>query len=134
MKSTHGTLEKLCKIGDALEREIALYNQNARARKKRVAAALNELRKIVKKELRPFCNCQRITVITTAELDEFEAKMAIPCPVHGLSRLGILVTIAAYPSERDARDRRLEELVKQYQRRCIHLKKRGANEPRKTSL
>jgi hypothetical protein len=134
MKSKHGILEKLCTIARALEREIALYNQNTRARKKRVAAALNELTKIVKKELRPFCNCQQITVITTAELEEFEAKMAIPCPVHGLGRLGILVTIAAYPSERDSRDRRLEELVKQYQRRCIHLKKRGPNEPRKTSL
>jgi hypothetical protein len=134
MKSKNGTPEKLCAIAQALEREIALYNQNARARKKRVAAALDELTKIVKKELRPFCNCQRITVITTAELDEFEAKMAIPCPVHGLSRLGILVTIGAYPNEHDPRDRRLDELVKQYQRSCIHLKKRGANEPRKTSL
>jgi hypothetical protein len=128
MKSRDTTPEKLRAIIHALERETARCKQSARARKKRLELALHELTKIAKKELRPFCCCEQITVVTNYELDAFEAKMAIACPVHGLCRLGILVTIGAHPSERDPRDRRLEELVKEYQRRCIRLKRGGEDE------
>jgi hypothetical protein len=125
MKSRHSTLEKLCAIVHALEQQIALCKQNPRTRKKRVAATLYAIRKIVKNELGAFCNCQQITVVNNSELDAFEAKMAIPCPVHGASRLGILVTIGGYASDGDPRDQRLEELVKQYQRSCISQKRRS---------
>jgi|SRR5689334_3217282 hypothetical protein len=128
MKSKDVVAQKLCAIVNALEEEAFSSGQMARSRKKRVAAALRELMKIAKKELRPFCNCQQITVVNKAELDEFRAKMAISCPIHGQTRLGIIVTFGGYPSEGDPRDRQLEELVKDYRRRSFCIKKERHNE------
>jgi hypothetical protein len=123
MKSNDVTVKKLCSILDALEYEAISCKQNERGRKKRTAVIIHHLMKIVNKELRPFCNCQQITVVNKAEVDEFAAKMAIPCPIHGPMRLGIIVTVGGYPSEGDPRDRQLDELVKEYQRRSLTLRK-----------
>ena len=127
--ANNGSLQKLKAVAQALE--CASRNDDPATTKKRLAAMRDGIARIVKKELRPFCICEQITVVDKCKLANFEAKMAIPCPVHGPCRLGVIVAIRGYPDEGDPRDHRLHELVREYRRRCSALEKR--DEP-KTSL
>ena len=88
MKSRISTFENLRAIAEALEFEFDLYKQKATARKKRAVRVLDGLLKIVKRELKPFCNCRQITVVNKAELQQFAEEMAVSCPIHGPNRLG----------------------------------------------
>jgi hypothetical protein len=45
--------------------------------------------------------------------------MRISCPIHGPCRLGIILPVMGYPSDGDPRNRRLAELLREYQRRCV---------------
>jgi hypothetical protein len=119
-----GIIEKLRALAQGLECGSISNDQNATTRKKRLAAVRDDIARIVEKELRPFCICQQITVANSCELADFEAKMGIPCPVHGPCRLGIIVRVGCYLNDGDPRDRRLHELVQEYRRRCGALRKR----------
>lgn len=91
---------------------------NIAARKQRLRKVRDELSKIASKALQPYCNCQLTTLVTSSNIEEFSAKMAIPCPVHGPCRLGIIFAVGRHLSAGHPSDRRLHELVREYHLRC----------------
>jgi len=109
---------KLRSLIQGLESESILANHSPRDRKGRLLRIREEIARIIQKESRSVCNCQQITVAYSRFWEEFAAKMNIPCPIHGPSRLGVIVSFMGYPNNRPC-DRRLAELVRQYQRRCV---------------
>jgi hypothetical protein len=112
------TVAKLRSLLQGLESESILVNRTPRDRKQRVLKIREEITLITRREARCVCNCQQITVAESWFWEEFEAKMSIPCPIHGPCRLGIIVSIMGYPSDGDPRDQRLAELMREYRRRC----------------
>jgi hypothetical protein len=99
--------------------KLIFVNRTARDRKKRLLKLQEEIAQIARRQSRSICNCQQYTVAKSWFWEEFEAKMNIPCPIHGPCRLGIIVSFTGYPSEGDPRDRRLVELLRAYRRRCL---------------
>ena len=96
-----------------------LVNRTPRNRKQRVLKIREEITRITWREARSVCNCQQITMAESWFWEKFEAKMSIPCPIHGPCRLGIIVSVMGYPSDGDPRDQRLAELLREYRRRCV---------------
>jgi len=101
-----------------LESRSIFLNHTPRDRKKRLLKIREELTRITQKEARFLCNCQQITVAFSRFWEEFAAKMNIPCPIHGPCRLGIIVSFGDYPEDAP-NNRRLDELVRDYRRRCV---------------
>ena len=97
--------------------KLIFVNRTARDRKKRLLELQEEIGQIARRLSRSICNCQQITVAESWFWEEFEAKMKIPCPIHGPCRLGIIVSFMGH--SRKARDRRLIELLREYRRRCV---------------
>lgn len=73
---------------------------------------------MVLKESREYCNCRSITTATSADWREFADEMNRLCPLHGLRRLGHIVCVSGYADEGDPDDRRLTDLLQEYNR-CI---------------
>jgi hypothetical protein len=113
------TVEKLRSLIQGLESESIFANHTPRDRKRRLLRIREEITGITRREARSVCNCQQITVAESSCWEEFEAKMSIPCPIHGPCRLGIIVSVMGYPSNGDPRDQRLAELLREYRRRCV---------------
>jgi hypothetical protein len=117
--SENETVAKLRSLIQELESESILANHTPRNRKRRLLRIREEITRITRRESRSVCNCQKITVCESQLWEEFEAKMSIPCPIHGPCRLGIIVSIMGYPSNGDPGDQRLAELLREYRRRCV---------------
>ena len=77
---------------------------------KRLAKVDRRLADIARREELANCNCRRITVAVAGRAEEFEAETNVPCPAHGLRRLGAIVCAVALESEND------EESVKERMR------------------
>jgi hypothetical protein len=87
--------------------------------RQRLLKIRTEIIQIARNEARCLCNCEQITVAESWFWEEFETKMNVSCPIHGPCRLGEIVVFTGYPSDGDPRDRRLAELLREYDRRCV---------------
>lgn len=72
------------------------------------------------------CNCIRMPGITLANPDqpeEFEAEMNLPCPAHGVRRLGRIMRLVFVKSSNAGRAEmsspRLDELITTYEGRFV---------------
>lgn len=86
-------------------------NDNAATRKKIMLRMNEEISDIFHKVIRPYCNCRQITTIVSECSELFAAMMRIPCPVHGLRDLGIIVRAAG---DGDPSERALDDLLREY--------------------
>jgi hypothetical protein len=118
------TVAKWRSLIEGLESETIFKSQTSRDRKRRLLKIREEITQIARNQVRFLCNCQQITVAQSWYWQEFEAKMKISCPIHGPCRLGMIVPFMGYASDRDPRDRRLAELLREYDRRCVSYQNR----------
>lgn len=119
-KSSHSeseTVANLRSLIQSLESNSIPENHNPRDHKQRFLKMREEISRIARKEARLFCNCEQITVAESWRWEEFAAKMNTSCPIHGPCRLGVVVSFMGDP--RDDDDRRLVELLRDYDRRCL---------------
>ena len=115
-------LPTLCDLLRGLESKSPLELRNSTSRKQDVLAMRAEIARLVKKQAGRFCTCQAITVALDPE--EFQAKIDNPCPIHGRYRLGVIVTLTGYPCDGDdPRDRRIAELLREYELGCLNSRK-----------
>ena len=121
------TVEEFGSLLQALESEPISGSRNTANRKKRVLKVQEELRSIAGEQSRKFCNCQWVTIAESWHWEEFAAKMEIACPIHGPCRLGVLVKVGGYLSDGDPCDKKLAELVNEYNRRRLAYQKARAN-------
>ena len=91
----------------------------ARNVEQRLARLRAEITEIAKKEARPFCNCNQITVAFGHEPEKFEAETKLVCPIHGRRNLGVIVPFMGLPYDDD--DLRLIELLDRYYRSSLEL-------------
>lgn len=117
--SVNETVAKLHYLIRGQASESIPVNRTPRGRKQRLLKIREEITRITRKEARFVCNCQQITVAESWFWEEFEAKMSIPCPIHGPCRLGIVVPFMGFPSNGDPRNQRLAALLREYCRRCV---------------
>ena len=89
----------------------------ARNVEQRLARLRAEITEIAKKEARPFCNCNQITVAFGHEPEKFEAETKLVCPIHGRRNLGVIVPFMGLPYDDD--DLRLIELLDRYYRSSL---------------
>jgi hypothetical protein len=116
--ATVDALNKLRALINENQFQTILENRNAASQRKRLREIQEEIKRIAKRLARPLCNCRGITVAESWRCDEFAKEMEIVCPIHGQRRLGAIVTVSGYPSAGNPGDHRLQELVREYWRRC----------------
>jgi hypothetical protein len=120
------TVAKLRSLLQGLESESILGNHNAASRKQRLLKMREEITWIARNQARSVCRCKEITVVDSwDDLEKFEADLNDPCPIHGPCRHSIMVAVTGYLSDGDPRDRRLDELLQRYHRRCVTLPEFG---------
>jgi hypothetical protein len=112
------TVAKWRSLLQGLDAKSSFVNHTTRDRKQSLLKMREEIAKIARREVRFLCNCAQITVAESWFWEKFAAEMNIPCPIHGPCRLGIILTVMGYPGDGDPHDRRLEELLREYSRRC----------------
>jgi hypothetical protein len=61
----------------------------------------------------PKCNCVDRTVVYTHAPEQFEADMNLPCPAHGIRRLGVIFAVC-YEGEDTSR---FDQLLAKYKAR-----------------
>ena len=79
-----------------------------------------EITEVARKEARPFCNCNQITIAFGHKPSEFEAEMKLACPLHGRRNLGVIVPLMSLPYE--ASDLCLIELMDLYVRTSLEFR------------
>ena len=88
----------------------------ARNREQRLVKMRAEITEVARREARPFCNCNQITVAFGRKPEEFEAEMKLVCPIHRRRSLGVIVT---FPGLDD--NFRLLEMLDRYARSLLEL-------------
>ena len=111
------TIERLRALTQESESSLTLHNENtATSLRRRLLQIREEIASIVAKLGREFCNCRFSTEVSLERIEQFEAEMAIHCPIHGPRRLGTVVVISVAGSHPNRS--RLEQLIREYDRRC----------------
>lgn len=84
---------------------------------RRLAKAEQRAADIARRQQMANCACQGVTIATFPE--EFEKEMNLPCPSHGLRRLGKIIHICFHESDdpEDQEASRLTELITTYKAR-----------------
>lgn len=63
--------------------------------RKRMAKLERNVADIAHREKLVNCNCQELTIAQDHQPEEFEREMNLPCPSHGLRRLGKIIHIVS---------------------------------------
>lgn len=75
------------------------------------------------------CNCKGVGFTIVGSPEVFEAEMNLPCPAHGLRRLGtIMQVVPANMDGTSVSDRRLDELLATYAARLAQADREQAND------
>jgi hypothetical protein len=126
LSTAETAVRKLRALTQGLESVSPFDDQNAASRRRRLLRVREGIASITKKLARPFCNCRFSTEVDIEHTEEFEAKMNVPCPIHGPCRLGVLIIISVHGS--DSGKARLGQLIQEYARRCQLWKEGVRNE------
>jgi hypothetical protein len=119
-------LELVRSLRKGIEKEADCWPRNNRAYRKQLEKIRGEVKEIVLKETRSYCNCRTITPVCSADWREFLKDMNTPCAVHGVRRLGIIVSVTGYPEDADPADLDFKRVLGEYQRRMTALQNQEA--------
>lgn len=80
------------------------------------------------------CNCEHVgTLAITSQPEKFEAEMNLPCPAHGVRRLGrIMQLVFIDPGDTERPSTRLDELIATYEARLAEADREHAHAPHET--
>jgi len=113
-ETKNDVVEKLAGLMAALESRSRIRNRKPPNRYKDLASIRENLRRVVKREARPFCNCKQIVIADSAHWRDFETEIKTACPIHGQRHFPIVVTVMGYPEDRNPDDQMLAELLSQF--------------------
>lgn len=110
------TIQKLLALTQESKSPSALNSQNSATPRLRLLNLSEEIASIVNYLARDFCNCRFSTEVSVGKIEDFEAEMKIQCPIHGPCRLGTIIVVSVHGFHPNKS--RLEQLIKEYDRRC----------------
>ena len=108
---------KLQFLTERLDSQSKSKPVTARNVEQHLARLRAEITEVARKEARPFCNCNQITIAFGHKPEEFEEELKLVCPIHGRRNLGVIVPLMGLPF--DDNDLRLIELLDRYSRSLL---------------
>lgn len=109
------TIKKLRALTQESKSLSAFNNQKNATPRRRLLNLSEEIASVVMYLARDFCNCRFSTEVSVGKIEDFEAEMAIRCPIHGPCRLGTLVVVSVHGPHPNKS--RLQQLIQEYDRR-----------------
>jgi hypothetical protein len=119
-------LGMLRSLRESVETELDLEPRNTRGLTKQIKKIRSAVREVVRKATRAYCNCRETTAACSANWRAFLDEMNTPCQLHGVRRLGIIVSVTGYPEDGDPDDLHFKRVLGEYHRRIAALQSKEA--------